>query len=76
MCTNHHPENVIPQIMLRLQAKQEQRVVLQSVVKGESQVSHVAKELPQLPGTKVKASRGRTVGSSTSNALVPSLLRV
>lgn len=42
--------------MLRLQAQQEQRVVLASVQKGDSQVSHVAKELPQLLGTKVKAS--------------------
>ena len=30
-CTNHHPDNVIPQIMLCLQAKQEQHEVLTSV---------------------------------------------
>ena len=28
MCTNHHVDNVIPQVMLRLQAKQEQRIAL------------------------------------------------
>ena len=55
-CTNHHPDNVIPKIMLRLQAKQEQHEVLTSVQRGDSQVSHVAKDLPQLPGTMVKKS--------------------
>jgi hypothetical protein len=55
-CTNHHPDNIIPQIMLRLQAKQEQHEVLTSVRKGESQVSHVAKDMPQLPPTKVYLS--------------------
>ncbi len=35
-CTNHHPENVIPQIMLRLQAKQEQHVAMLSVQKGDT----------------------------------------
>ena len=55
-CTNHHPDNVIPQIMLRLQAKQEQHEVLESVRKGDSQVSHVARDLPKVTGTKVKTS--------------------
>ena len=55
-CTNHHPDNVIPQIMLRLQAKQEQHEFLTSVKNGDSQVSHVAKDLPQIPGTRVKTS--------------------
>ena len=55
-CTNHHPDNVIPQIMLRLQVKQEQHQALLSVQKGDSQVSHIAKELPHLPGTTVKMS--------------------
>ena len=55
-CTNHHPDNVIPQIMLRLQAKQEQYEFLTSVKNGDSQVSHVAKDLPQIPGTRVKTS--------------------
>ncbi len=55
-CTNHHPDNIIPQIMLRLQAKQEQHKVLASVRKGDSQVSHVANDLPQLPATRVKTS--------------------
>lgn len=44
-CTNHHPDNVIPQIMLRMQAKQEQRSTLLSVRKGDTQVSHVAKKV-------------------------------
>lgn len=48
-CTNNHAENVIPQVMLRLQA-------MASVEKGDSQVSHVAKDLPKLPGTTVKIS--------------------
>ena len=55
-CTNHHPDNVIPQIMLRLQAKQEQREIIASVKMGDSQVSHVAKDMPQLSGTKVKTT--------------------
>lgn len=55
-CTNHHPDNIIPHVMLRLQVKQEQHEVLTSVQKGESQVSHVAKDMPQLPATKVKMS--------------------
>ena len=55
-CTNHHPENVIPQVMLRLQAKQEQHDGLASVKKGDSEVSGVAADLPQLPGTRVKTS--------------------
>jgi hypothetical protein len=55
-CTNHHAENVIPQVMLRLQAKQEQHMALLSVEKGDTQVSHVAKQLPHLPGTSVKMS--------------------
>ena len=53
---NHHAENVIPQILLRVQAKQEQREALQSVQKGDSQVSHVAKELQPFPGTTFKFS--------------------
>lgn len=58
-CTNHmhHIANVIPQIMLRLQAKQEQRQALLSVERGDTQVSHVAKELrTELPGTSLKTS--------------------
>lgn len=55
-CTNHHLENVIPQVMLRLQAKQERHMAMASVEKGDTQVSHVAKDLPKLPGTTVKIS--------------------
>lgn len=55
-CTNHHPENVIPQVMLRLQAKQEQHVAMLSVERGDSQVSHIAKNMPPLPGMSVKQS--------------------
>lgn len=47
---------MIPQTMLRLLAKQEQRAALLSVQKGDTQVSHIAKELPQLPGTTLKTS--------------------
>ena len=55
-CTNHHPDNIIPQVLLRLQAKQEQREFLKSVVKVETQVSCVAKDLPQFPATKISTS--------------------
>ena len=55
-CTNHHADNIIPQIMLCLQAKQEQRDLMESVKLDESQVSRVAKDMPQLSGTKVKTS--------------------
>ena len=40
-CTNRHADNIIPQIMLHLQAKQEQCGVLAAVTKGDSQVSKV-----------------------------------
>lgn len=39
--------------MLRLQAKQEQRGVLAAVTKGDSQVSHVARDLPEFLPTVV-----------------------
>ena len=55
-CTNHHLENVIAQVMVRLQAKQEQHMAMLSVERGDSQVSSVAKHLPKLPGTTVKSS--------------------
>lgn len=55
-CTNHHAENLIPQIMIRLQAKQEQRTALLSVEKADTQVASVAKHLPKLPDTMVKKS--------------------
>ena len=42
--------------MVRLQVKQEQHQALLSVQKGDSQVSHIAKELPHLPETTVKMS--------------------
>ena len=44
--------------MLRLQVKQEHARDLAADVleKGDSQVSHVAKDLPQFPGTRVKTS--------------------
>lgn len=53
-CTNHHPENVIPQIMLRLQAKQEQAALLLSIEKADTQVSTIAQHLPPLPGMRLK----------------------
>ena len=55
-CTNHHAENIIPQIMIRLQAKQEQRSALILVEKADTQVAFVAKHLPKLPGTTIKKS--------------------
>lgn len=55
-CTNHHPDNIIPQVMLRLQAKQEKHDAMVSVQNGDTQVSLVAKDLPELPGTTVKRS--------------------
>lgn len=42
--------------MVRLQAKQEERIALKSVKMGDSQVAHVAKALPPLPGTTIKNS--------------------
>ena len=42
-CTNHHAQNVILQVMLRLQAKQEKRAALVSVEKSDSQVGEIAK---------------------------------
>ena len=55
-CTNHHAENIIPQIMIRLQAKQEQRTALILVEKADTQVACAAKHLPNLPGTTIKKS--------------------
>ena len=43
--TNRHPENMIPQILLRMQAKQDQRKVIQSVQQAETQVSKTAYHL-------------------------------
>ena len=65
-CTNHHLENVIAQVMVRLQAKQEQHMAMLSVERGDSQVSSVAKHLPKLPGTTVKSSFIRTAASKGS----------
>lgn len=48
-CTNHHPDNIIPQVMVRLQAKQEQRGVLAAVTK----------DLPPHPPTLVKSFHTR-----------------
>lgn len=55
-CTNHHPDNIIPQILLRLQAKQDRHIAMAAVRNGDSQVAHVAKDLPPLPGTTIKSS--------------------
>ena len=55
-CTNHHANNVIPQVLLRLQAKQENRAALLSVEKADTQVGQVAKHLSHLPGTTIKQS--------------------
>lgn len=42
--------------MLHLQVKQEQRDILTSVNRGNSQVSNVAKDMPPLSGTRVSSS--------------------
>ena len=55
-CTNHHAENIIPQVMIRLQAKQEQRTALISTEKANTQVASAAKHLPSFPGTTIKKS--------------------
>jgi hypothetical protein len=68
-CTNHHLENIIPQVMLRLQAKQERHMAMVSVEKGDTQVSPVAKDLPNFPGTTVKASFIRHRQDSWQNHL-------
>ena len=69
-CTNHHAQNVIPQVMLRLQAKQEQRQPLASVENSDSQVGQIAKHLPQFPGTTIKFSFLRSRESSWQAHLV------
>ena len=69
-CTNHHAQNVIPQVMLRLQAKQEQRQALASVENSDSQVGQIAKHLPQFPGTTIKFSFLRSRESSWQAHLV------
>ncbi len=50
-CTNRSPNNVIPQVLLHLQAKQEHRHILQSVQTADTQVSHVAQHLPPVAGS-------------------------
>lgn len=42
--------------MLRIQAKQEQHHAIQSVQKADTQVSHISKEVPSLPGMTVNLS--------------------
>lgn len=54
--TNHQPQNIIPQVLIRLQAKQEQRHVLQSIHTAESQVSSIAASLDQEPRTTIHYS--------------------
>jgi hypothetical protein len=63
-CTNHHPENIIPQLMLRLQAKQEQAALLPSIEKADTQVSAIAQHLPQLPGTRICGKKSRQLAAS------------
>lgn len=43
-CTNHYPDNVIPQIMMHLQVKKEQHEVLASVRKE----TRMCPDLPEL----------------------------
>ncbi len=60
----------LPQVMLRLQAKQERHMAMTSVEKGDTQVSHVAKDLPKLQGTIIKSSFIEQRGDSWQNHLV------
>lgn len=46
----------MPQILLNLQAKQEHEAVLQSVRTADTQVSHIAKHLPQITGSNFAAT--------------------
>ncbi len=55
-CTNRSPQNVIPQVLLHLQAKQEHIQVLQTVHTAETQVSHFARHLPPAPRSTFSAS--------------------
>ena len=55
-CTNHHADNVIPHVLVRIQAQQENRKTMSSVERGDTQVSHVARHMPKLPGTTVSSS--------------------
>ena len=68
-CTNHHAENIIPQIMIRLQAKQEQQTALILVEKADTQVACAAKHLISQvqPSRNLSSRTGRVAGSFISN---------
>ena len=51
--TNREPENVLPTILLSLQARQRSGEVQQSLKKQETIVSSIAKNLPPFQGTKI-----------------------
>ena len=55
-CTNHHADNVIPQVLLRLHTKQEQKSTLASVQNADSQVKQIAKQLHSIPNTHIRKS--------------------
>ena len=59
-CTNHHASNVIPQVLLRLQAKQEHKHAFHSLQKADSQVKQIAKHLPSAQNTHIKRCFIRT----------------
>ena len=63
-CTNHHPENMIPQILLRMQAKQDKRKVILSVQQAETQVSKVAHHLTHFSSSHFTKAFLKQHGSS------------
>ena len=54
--TNRQPENVIPSIMLRLQAKEITGKLSSTFAAAETQVKRVAANAPAFPGTMVTSS--------------------
>ena len=73
--TNWKPENVLPTILLSLQARQKKSEAQQSVQKQETIVSSLAKSLPPYPGTTISKlfKRGHSAGRHTCNKSVLSL---
>lgn len=54
--TNRHPSNVIPSVLLRLQAKQESGRVLQAVNIATSKVERAAANVPKHKGTTISTA--------------------
>ncbi len=51
--TNRKPNNVIPEILLRLQIKQMEGKLISALRAGQTKVSKAAKHVPAYPGTRV-----------------------